>query len=667
MLQMRFPFVWASYRRIRTAKIQQSGVIHFVPAAAAALGWALGVALVLSLVSPSRAETGEQGADEAALRADAEKTFKEQVGPFVNKYCVDCHDTRPEAGINLQAALKNPGNTSSFLHWKKAVANVKVNDMPPEHADKIPTDAERGEFIEWISKLKYLAPRDPGLFVIRRLTKVEYGNTLHDLYGVDPSIADGLPEEVAGEGYLNSLSPLQSELFLDIANKVIEQVMAPEGKAPTAVQQRLFGEAPSNNTELRDAARRVARSLARDAYRRPPSEAELDVLVDVYDLARDNKLNHQASLGLMLKAILVSPQFLFIMPAEKVSSQDRIVPLDDYQLASRLSYLLWSAPPDAELSALADQGELHKPEVLRAQVERLLKHDRSRALFDGFGAQWLGVGGLERQTFDPDMFPQMTPELRKAMLEEARLFFESIVRENQRVTRFVDSDYTFVNEPLAKLYGLEQSVEGSEMRRVKLENPNRGGILGMPATLATTSFPNRTSPVRRGVWVLEQILGERVPPPPPDVPKLEEQEQKSIEGLTLRARTKLHQSDPTCANCHKVLDPIGFGLENFDAIGRWREKDDVGVAIDSAGKLPTGESFANPAQLKALLAKREADLARNLTERFMAYALGRQLEGYDEIIVDQLMVKFAEDDYRVRTMITEAITSYLFTHRKVKG
>jgi len=261
----------------------------------------------------------------------------------------------------------------------------------------------------------------------------------------------------------------------------------------------------------------------------------------------------------------------------------------------------------------------------------------------------------------------MTPALRTAMMEEARLFFKSIVNENKSVMRFVDSNYTFLNEPLAKVYGLEQSVRGPKMRRVKLTNPNRGGILGMPATLATTSFPNRTSPVNRGVWVLEQILGERVPPPPPDIPELEEQNHKKIEGLTLRQRTELHQSEATCRNCHKILDPIGFGLENFDAIGRWREKNDEGLTIDSAGKLPDGKEFSTPAGLKRLLAKREADLARNLTERLMAYALGRQLEGYDDVVIDQLMVKIAKDDYRMRTIITEVITSYLFTHRRIKG
>jgi hypothetical protein len=188
----------------------------------------------------------------------------------------------------------------------------------------------------------------------------------------------------------------------------------------------------------------------------------------------------------------------------------------------------------------------------------------------------------------------------------------------------------------------------------------------MAATLSATSFPNRTSPVKRGVWVLEQVLGERVPPPPADVPELEEQEHQDVKGLTLRQRTELHQSEATCRNCHKVLDPIGFGLENFDAIGRWRVKNDAGAAIDSAGKLPDGKDFSTPAELKKLLAQREADLARNLTERLMAYALGRQLEGYDEVILDQLMDRIARDEYRVQTVVTEIATSYLFTYRRVK-
>lgn len=643
--------------------MQPPPIIRIISAKTAALG----CALILAVVSPCLAETDGDSADESALRTDARKTFKENVEPFVKTYCARCHGGgRAKANVNLEVALKDPGRGTAFLHWKKAVANVKVHDMPPEDAAKQPTDEERLQFIEWIGKLKYLSPKDPGPFVIRRLTRVEYGNTLRDLYGVDPSIADRLPEEVGGEGYLNSISPLQSELFLELANKVVEQIVAPEGKAPTAVQKRLFGKAPREGADLREEARKVARSLARNAYRRPASNAELDVLIDVYDLGRENKLNHTASLGLMFKAVLVSPQFLFITPAGEVPADESVVRLDDHQLAARLSYLLWSAPPDAKLAALADKGELHKPGTPRVQAERLLRHPRARAVFNGFGAQWLRVHELERQVFDPALFPQMTPALRESMMNEVRLFFESIVRENQRIIRFVDSDYTYLNEPLAKLYDLPQSIRGPGMRRVKLENPNRGGILGMSATLAATSFPTRTSPVRRGVWVLEQILGERVPPPPPDVPELDKQEAKSVEGLTLRQRTELHTKDPVCANCHRVLDPIGFGLENFDAIGRWRQKNDAGVAIDSTGRLPTGAAFSNPAELKRLLAQREPDLARNLAERLMAYALGRQLEGYDEIVIDQLMARIAEDDYRVRTIITEVITSYLFTHRRVE-
>jgi hypothetical protein len=343
-----------------------------------------------------------------------------------------------------------------------------------------------------------------------------------------------------------------------------------------------------------------------------------------------------------------------------------IVPLDDYQLASRLSYLLWATMPDAELSALADRGKLHEPAVLKAQVKRLLEDTRSRALFDGFGAQWLGLGSLESKAFDPAKFPQMTGTMRAAMYDEARLFFESIVRENRSVVSLVDCNYTFLNGTLAALYGLDKKVTGSKWRKVKLTDANRGGILGMPGILAVTSFPDRTSPVKRGVWVLEQVLGEQVPPVPPNVPALEKQDKKAVENLTLRQRTELHRKDAACANCHKTLDPIGFGLENFDAIGRWRDQDDTGGAIDAAGELPGGKRFTSPKELKAIIAARTGDLARNVTEKLLAYALCRQLEGYDEIVVDHLMETIAKDGYRMQTLITEIVTSYPFTHRRIQ-
>ncbi len=606
-------------------------------------------------------------ADFARQQAETQKTFREKITPFVKTYCADCHgDRKTKGGLTLSPALKNPGTVASGKKWKQALANVKAHDMPPDDFEKQPTDEERQMFLDWVGKVRFLSQKDPGPFVIRRLTKVEYGNTLHDLLGVDSSVARELPDEVAGEGYLNTLSPLQSEQYLGIANDVLNRVLAPNGAPATEMQRRLFGELPAPGADLRAAAKNVARLLARKAYRRPASEAEVEVLLGVFDLATKSKLAYPAALRLMLKAVLVSPQFLFITPAKEAVAGQAIVALDDYQLASRLSYLLWSTMPDAELSALAEAGKLRDPAVLKGQVKRMLSDKRSRALFDGFGAQWLGLGELKAKTFDTAKFPQMTKEMRAAMYDEGRLFFESIVRENRSVVSFVDSNYTFLNGTLAAFYGLEKSVTGPQMRKVSLTDANRGGILGMPGILATTSFPNRTSAVKRGVWVLEQVLGEHVPPAPPNVPPLEKQDQKKVGNLTLRQRTELHRTNAVCANCHKILDPIGFGLENFDAIGRWRDKDESGGPIDAAGELPGGKRFSSPKELKVIIAARKTDLARNLTEKLLAYALCRQLEGYDEIVIDHLMEAIAKDGYRMQTVIAEIVTSYPFTNHRIQ-
>jgi hypothetical protein len=623
------------------------------------------LAVLCSQSITGSAQTSVDG--ELTAKADAEKLFHDRVSPFVKTYCLRCHSSkRPtEAGVNFSPALKYPGDAAFSQQWKKAAARVRTHDMPPEYADKQPADSDREMFVDWQAKVKFLSKKDPGLFVIRRLTKTEYGNTLHDLFGVEPAIAAALPDEVSGEGYLNSLSPLQLEQYLAIADKVLDRILAPDDAPPTDMQRRLFGEPPASEADARATAREVVRSLAGKAYRRPPSQAEVEVLLKVFDLGKENNLSYPASLRLTLKAILVSPQFLFITPAEETRPRAAIVPLDDYQLASRLSYLLWATMPDDELMALADGGKLSEPPILKAQVKRMLQDPRSRALFDGFGAQWLGLEKLADQTFDSSLFPQMTSKMRLAMYDEARLFFESIVRENQPVSSFVDCDYTFLNETLATIYGLEGTVRGSEMRRVRLNDDNRGGILGMPGTLAATSFPNRTSPVKRGVWVLEQVLGDRIPPPPPDVPALEKQDQSAIAGLTLRQRTELHRTNPVCANCHDTLDPIGFGLENFDAIGRWRTQEENGGTIDASGELPGGKRFSSPKELKAIIAQRSEDFSRNLVERLLAYALCRSLEGYDEIVVDGLMQDIAADEYRMQTLISAIVTSYPFTHRRI--
>ncbi|MDH4410056.1 MAG: DUF1592 domain-containing protein [Verrucomicrobiales bacterium] len=608
-------------------------------------GWLLGVLVALS---PARAE---EDPDLAARREAVQKAFKQDVEKFVANYCFECHADRPKAGLNLRVAVKKPGDPAFLRKWIECIANVEAHDMPPEDADQ-PSDEERQRFLDALSQVQYLSNRDPGPFVIRRLTKAEFGNTLRDFLGVDPAVAKDLPEEVPGEGYLNSLSPMQVEQYLGIANEAIAKLSAKD-------KARLFGD---DKTEVRD----IARRLARGGYRRPPTEAEIDVLAGVFELGKKNGLDRGAALKFMLKAVLVSPQFLFITPSKDAPEGETIVPLDDHQLASRLSYFLWATMPDAELAQLADEGRLHDSAVLKAQVKRMLASPRARALFDGFGAQWLGLDKIATKTFDPDKFPQMTPALREAMYEEARLFFESIVRENRSAVTFVNGDYTYLNATLASIYGLENQVKGAAMEKVSLTDPNRGGILTMPGVLATTSFPTRTSPVIRGVWVLEQVLGEHVPPAPPNVPTLEKQDQKKIAGLTLRQRTELHRTEAVCANCHKILDPIGFGLENFDAIGRWREKDESGGKVDAAGELPGGKRFSSPKELKAIIAARGNDLSRNLTEKLLAYALCRQLDGYDLIVVDQMQKTIASDGHKMQTLISEVVTSYPFLNRRIR-
>ena len=625
--------------------------------------------LVVCIGSQSPIVCYAQSADDdklALLRIDAENYFEKDVSPFLKTYCIDCHQNkRPtEAGISFTPSFRDPGHAAFTQIWKKAAARVKAHDMPPDGMEQ-PTEDERRMFVRWLSKVKYLSHKDPGPFVIRRLTKMEYGNTLRDLFGVDPSIADELPDEVSGEGYLNSISPLQMEQYLSIANKVLEQVLTPDNQLPKVLQQRLLGGLHFDETGNPENARNVAKLVAHKAFRRSASARELDVLLQVYDLAIENKTKHPRAIRLMLKAILVSPQFLFITPAP-ISSTANIVPLDDHHLASRLSYLLWATMPDDELMDCAASGKLQEPYVLRTQITRLLSSPRSRALFDGFGAQWLGVGDLQEKPFDPQKYPQMTDAMRQAMYDEVRLVFEEVIRQNRDVISLIDCDFTFLNEDLATIYSLDKAVSGTEMRKITLSNSNRGGILGMPGVLAATSFPNRTSPVKRGVWVLERVLGDHVPSAPPDIPALEAQEEESIEGLTLRERTELHRTDPVCANCHSILDPIGFGLENFDAIGRWREVDESGQAIVASGDLPGDKRFSSPKELKSIIAERKADFARNFVEKLLAYALCRRLEGYDQIIVDDLMRTISTEGYRMQSIISAVVSSYPFTHRRIQ-
>ena len=370
--------------------------------------------------------------------------------------------------------------------------------------------------------------------------------------------------------------------------------------------------------------------------------------------------SYEDSLKLALKAVLVSPNFLFRIETEH--GIDKPYLLNDYELATRLSYFLWSSMPDEKLFKLAAENRLRQSNIFETQVRRMLQDSKALALAENFTGQWLGVRRLESSVQpDQNLFPSYTASLRVAMQQEPVEFFNSLLRENTSLLKLLDADYTFANEELGKHYGLP-NVVGNKMRRVSLNDANRGGVLGMAGVLTLTSYPRRTSPVLRGRWVLDEIFGTPPPPPPPLVTSLP-QDDKPVEGLTLRQRLEKHRSKTECAACHQRMDPLGFGLENFDAIGRWRTKI-ADEPVDSNGVLMTGEKFQGPAELKKILLEKKEIFIRNLTERMLAYALGRGLEFYDRPTVKQITTALAKNDYQSSTLILEIARSYPFQFRR---
>jgi hypothetical protein len=322
--------------------------------------------------------------------------------------------------------------------------------------------------------------------------------------------------------------------------------------------------------------------------------------------------------------------------------------------------------PDEKLLELAGQGRLHEEKVLREQVRRMMRDPRARGLAEGFAAQWLGIRPLGK-TVRPDArtFPEFDDELAGAMREETVLFFDTIVRENRSVLEVVDSDYTFVNERLAAHYKID-GVKGSHMRRVELDDPARGGVLGHAGILTVTSFPHRTSPVLRGRWILEELLGAEVPPPPPDVPVLNDGRRGKPQTLTLRQQLEKHRSKTECSSCHARMDPLGFGLENFDALGRWRTELS-GKPVDSSGVLPTGEEFKGPAELKKLLLeKRRTEFLQNLSRKTLGYALGREVKRPDRVVVRDCVAALERGEFRLSSLLEAVAVSYPFAHRNQK-
>jgi hypothetical protein len=408
---------------------------------------------------------------------------------------------------------------------------------------------------------------------------------------------------------------------------------------------------------------RILSTLARRAYRRPVTRVDVAALSRFVRLAQAEGQTVEQGLALALQAMLVSPHFLFHIERDRYPNDPtRIHRVSDLELASRLSYFLWSSMPDDELLALAEKNQLSRPEVLDAQIARLLNDPKASALADNFAGQWLETRNLDVIKPDPDRFKEWTPELRDAMKTETRMLFEAILRENRPISEFLDARYTFLNETLANFYGVE-GVKGPEFRRVELTNDQRGGILTHGSVLAVSSYPTRTSVVIRGKYILQNILGTPPPPPPPDVPALDEE--ALGKKASLREQMEQHRSNSICASCHARMDPLGFGLENYDAIGKWRTTDGT-FPVDASGVLPGGVAFNGPAELRSVLTGMLPDFGRNLTEKMLTYALGRGLERYDRRTVLEITDRLAARGYGLQTLVSEVVRSLPFHSRRAE-
>ena len=415
------------------------------------------------------------------------------------------------------------------------------------------------------------------------------------------------------------------------------------GPGDTASRRRIFVCRPTDHASEEVCAQQILRTLARRAYRRPVTDGDVRTLLSFYTTGRADQ-DFDAGIELALRRILVSPEFLFRIERDSSAVAPATYRLSDLELASRLSFFLWSSIPDDQLLDVAVAGKLKDPAVFERQVRRMLADTRSKALVSNFAGQWLYLRNMRNHAPDPDAFPAFDDNLRDAFQQETELFIESQLREDRSVLDMLTANYTFLNERLARHYGVP-GVYGSHFRRVAFDNDTRGGLLGQGSILTVTSYPTRTSPTTRGKWLLENILGSPPPPPPANVPALKDN-QESDAPASVRKRLEAHRRNPVCASCHASMDPLGFALENFDAIGRWREADDGVTAIDASGTLPDGTSFKGSAGLRRALVDRRDEFVTTVTEKLLTYAIGRGLEYFDAPSVRSIKAQADRTDDR---------------------
>lgn len=426
----------------------------------------------------------------------------------------------------------------------------------------------------------------------------------------------------------------------------------PESALPEIHRELVRDSVPSATRTVADAAKDVMRRIASRAFRRPASDEELNRLASIVEKTVESGDSYEVGLQTALTAILVSPNFLFKVeePALRIGNEYPL--LSDFELATRLSYFLWSSTPDRELLTLASKKQLRLPGVLAAQLDRMIRDERARDFVRNFAGQWLTLRKLESFTPNEGQFPDWNEQIRDLSRTETYYLFLYVMRENMSVLRLLDADFSFMNEKLARFYGIP-GVQGDKFQLVSLKGQKRLGILTHASVLAVTSNPTRTSPVKRGKWILDNVLGTPPPPAPAGVPELDKAE---LVG-TLRQQLEQHRANPACASCHKQMDPLGLAMENYDAIGRWRTSD-RGNPIDASGELPTGQKVRNAGDLIRLLRDQKSEqFVRTLTEKLMTYGLGRGLEYYDRCAIDQILAKASKNDYRFQELLLGIITS----------
>ena len=487
-------------------------------------------------------------------------------------------------------------------------------------------------------------------------------------HSVSASFVGGIHLRLPRDGGRAETPPPSAYVFkgypIDPIIPNIEIIGPYEGVTPrdTASRRQVFLCEPAGAAEELACAREILRTIARRAYRRPVVAADIDPLLAVYNAGYETG-GFEAGIELGLEAILVSPKFLFRIERDPIdATAGAPYRVSDLDLASRLSFFLWSSLPDETLLDLATRGRLSDPAVLRQQVERMLADSRSKALTTNFGGQWLWQRNLRTVAPNADLFVDFDERLRDAFAQETEMFLDSQIREDRSAIELLSADYTFVNERLARLYGIP-GVYGNHFRRVQYPDGRRAGLLGHASILTVTSHPDRTSPVVRGKWLLETLLGAPPPPPPPDVTPLQENREGAA-ATTVRERLEQHRKSPGCASCHARIDPLGFALENFDAIGRWRTEDgESGADIDASGVLPDGTRFSGPAEFRTALLSKKMEFVTNLTEKLLTYALGRGTEYYDAPVVREIVRSASAADYQWSSIILGIVQSQPFQMR----